>query len=173
MQEITGDLWQPSTWKPKLDLNEFDRVWLCITTNGAIKKNGAAVMGAGLAKDAKQKFPNIDSILGERIAYGGNCVHRLKRIERTNKGTCIDVYSFPTKHHWRERSDLALVKSSASKLVQIYHEALDRKENNLVVMPRPGCGNGKLDWHSQVKPAIEPILKEPNLVVISWLELKG
>ena len=49
MKEIKSDI-----WKVKAD-------WICVTTNGKIRADGRAVMGAGIAKDAKIRFPDIDS----------------------------------------------------------------------------------------------------------------
>jgi hypothetical protein len=140
---------------------------LCITTNGYVKKNGAAVMGAGVAKEAKERFPNIDIVLGKRITQFGNYVHFLKPVGRTKKGTPVELYSFPTKHYWYDSSCLKLIESSAEQLVSLYNKALDDGNKPLIVLPRPGCGNGRLDWESQVKPILKPILEKPNFIVIS------
>lgn len=65
MFETTCDIWQPKTWN--LELEPIETLWLCITTNGYIKKNGCAVMGAGVAKQARDRFDGLDRLLGEKL----------------------------------------------------------------------------------------------------------
>jgi hypothetical protein len=36
-----------------------------------------------------------------------------------------------------------------------------------VLLPRPGCSNGGLDWETQVKPVLEKILNDDRFVIIS------
>ena len=145
MQEIQGNIWDQ-----KCD-------WLCVTTNGIIKKNGCAVMGKGIALQAKQRYPYIDKILAQKIQKNGNIVSPLIKVD----GHCI--LSFPTKHHWKDSSDLELIKESATQLKTHFDE---QSEKPVVILPRPGCSNGKLDW-ADVKAIIEPILIDDNFLVIS------
>jgi hypothetical protein len=65
MKEIFGDLW------------EVHSDALIITTNGFVKNNGRAVMGRGCAREARDKYKDLDLILGEKIKKGGNHVHEL------------------------------------------------------------------------------------------------
>lgn len=132
MQEIFGDLWayfqRPETT-------------VLITTNGTIKKTGRCVMGKGNARQARDKFPGIDLELGKKILEHGNFPHPLLN------GL---IYSFPVKHQWFERADLALIVSSATILDRL---ARARAEHYIYVLPRPGCKNGQLLWE-EVKPVI-------------------
>ena len=59
-----GDLWQ------------FYAVGevIAIPTNGIVKSNGDAVMGAGLAKDAASRFPDLPKWLGDRLKQFGNAI---------------------------------------------------------------------------------------------------
>ena len=50
MLEITGNIFDPDSWSCKPTTLE---IALCVTTNGEIKANGQAVMGAG----RKLRFP--------------------------------------------------------------------------------------------------------------------
>ena len=90
MKEITGNIWDY--------LGEKDVV-LCITTNGYVKGNGAAVMGRGVALQAKSHFPGIEYELGKLIKDHGNLVQFL-----TGAMTAA-VIAFPVKHRWREPAD--------------------------------------------------------------------
>lgn len=136
MIEKTGDFWR-----------EHGDAFV-ITTNGTIKTSGACVMGRGIALEAKNRFPGIDKTLGREISNHGNRVHAL--------GTWTDaalkrylMYSFPVKHDWFEVADPILIANSASRLVLETHLC------DKIVIVRPGCGNGQLEWGD-----VKPILKE-------------
>lgn len=127
--------------------------YICITTNGFVKTNGECVMGAGVAKEAKEKFRSdgFSQMVGKIIKNSGNNVYML---------TEYRIFTFPTKHNWFENSDIELIKKSAKQLVEYINEFKIPR----VYLPRPGCGNGKLKW-KDVKPAIEPILDDRILIV--------
>jgi hypothetical protein len=122
----------------------------CITTNGYVRKDGAAVMGRGVALQCKTIFPGIEFNLGAMIAAGGNVVHRFGEPPRTTH----PLYSFPVKVNWNEKARLELIELSAIQLA-----AMPFSPDSTVVLPRPGCGNGELKWE-QVKPVIEGILDD-------------
>jgi O-acetyl-ADP-ribose deacetylase (regulator of RNase III) len=109
---------------------------ICITTNGIVKKNKEAVMGAGIALEASNRFPELPKILGQKLIELGNKVFLLHEDES------YSIVSFPTKNHWKDKSDLKLIKKSILELVKLTQE----KGWNKIVLPRPGCGNGGLDW---------------------------
>ena len=106
-------------------------------------------MGAGIAKAFAQRYLELPSILGYKLIESGNRVHYLMSLNN------IDIFSFPTKHHWRERSDLTLITTSARTLAIL---AASRPDCTFV-LTKPGCGNGGLSW-SEVKDAISPILPD-------------
>jgi hypothetical protein len=145
MKEIRGDVF---------DLMEGDFDAFCITTNGVVKKNGACVMGAGIAQTCRDRFKGIDLKLGMKITADGNHVYQL--------GRYIDgrILSFPVKHKWNESADLDLIERSCHEL----NILVDEKGYDNVLLPRPGCGNGKLKW-ADVKKKIKPILSDKIYVV--------
>lgn len=124
MLETYGNLWEYH------DRGE----WICITTNGDVRKDGCAVMGRGVALQAKHRFPKLPYLLGKRITRLGNHVQRFE----THR-----LFSFPVKHHWSDRADFNLIRRSCAELMS----RLKRSGPNRVVLPRPGCGNGQLDWN--------------------------
>lgn len=144
MIEREGDLWN-------MDCN-----WLCITTNGIIRSDGKAVMGRGVALQAKERIPLIDTILAEKLIKNGNIVSALLSYE--NKW----IISFPTKHNWRDKSDLDLIISSAQQLKKHFDS---QSKKPIVLLPRPGCANGGLEW-SLVKDAIKPILTDDEFIIV-------
>lgn len=137
MKERIGDLWD----------HYPGRVLRCVTTNGVVKRNGELVMGAGVARQAAQRHPRLPSILGRLVQERGNHVHVVD-----------DLASFPTKHHWKQPSDLNLIIRSARELV---YEA---RNFDSVVMTRPGCGLGRLKWED-VRPWLENLFDDRFLVV--------
>jgi len=144
MIEIKGDLWAEGK---KADA-------ICITTNGFVKKNGAAVMGRGCALEARQKFPGIDFILGKELLQYNTRVFEILTYNQ-NKEHSISIVSFPVKYNFWEKASLTLIEKSAKELVEA---ANNRESWKKILIPRPGCGNGKLDWNTEVKPILEGIL---------------
>jgi len=143
MKEITGNLW---------DFHGYHNTVICLTTNGTVKANGEGVMGRGNALEATQRFPGIAAKLGDRLMHRGNHVEWL----------FVGVLMFPVKHQWFERADLELIARSVQEL-QRFIEANPRL---IWILPRPGVGNGKLDW-KDVKPLLE---KLPDSVYVITFE---
>jgi hypothetical protein len=144
MIEATNDLW----------LTPADA--RCITTNGTVKPNGRAVMGRGCAKQATERYFAMQLTLGTAIKLYGNHV---LIIDPHCDG--IPLVSFPVKYEWSERADLDLIARSAHELV-----ALTAVQGwTAVVLPRPGCGNGKRHWESEVRPILQPLLDDRFTVV--------
>lgn len=129
MKEVVGDAWSLA--------NKFDV--LCITTNGQIDKNNELVMGKGIALTCKTKYPQIPGLLAQYVIQYGNRVFNLGK----DGVTGVRLASFPTKNHWRDKSDINLIKSSAIQLVEMANANGWTK----VLLTRPGCGCGQLDWN--------------------------
>ncbi len=141
MNEVNGNLWDSNA-----DI-------IVITTNGAVRKDGAAIMGRGVALQAKNRYTGIEYILGKLIRENGNHVNFVI-------GGLPKIVSFPVKHHWRERADLKLINQSVLELVLLTNRLnlhLKPSFTYTVALPRPGCGNGRLRWED-VKSIIRPIL---------------
>lgn len=135
MFEVKGDL-----WKLPADM-------ICVTTNGFIKGDGKAVMGRGCAYEATQLIPNIQETLAQSIMAHGNVVADLGE----NRGR--KVVSFPVKHNWWEAADIDLIERSCQQLV-VKVNLMYPNTRAFIAIPRPGCGNGKLEW-TDVRPICE------------------
>ena len=140
MKEVTGDLWT------------FEADVRVITTNGTIKKDGTCVMGKGCALEAVRKFPWLPKFLGADLKAIGNLPHNYMPSDYPQA-----IWTFPTKHNWWEKSDIKLIAQSAQYLAD--HFSHPEYADSVIVMPRPGCGNGWLDW-KDVKAVLEPILDD-------------
>lgn len=123
----------------------------CITTNGALRKNGYAIMGKGIALDARNRYHDIEAILGSFINKYGIHVFLLG----------YNLISFPTKYHWKQDSDVQLITRSAQELVILLKDHPAKR----VLLTRPGCGNGNLKW-PKVKTVIKDILVDNKFIIV-------
>jgi hypothetical protein len=119
---------------------------ICIPTNTMVKRDGTAVMGAGLALQAARQLPDAPAILGASIATEPS-----KLIVNIGTWGSATVLSFPTKRDWRNPSNLDLIRSSATELLSIAAR-FDR-----IIIPRVGGGLGGLDFEREVKPLLQAI----------------
>jgi len=149
MKEINGDIW---------DYHKKGH-WIVITTNGNVKANGEAVMGKGIALQARQRIEWLSYELGRKITENGNKTYWFNEIR---------IITLPSKHNWWEKADINLIESSIKDLVRIvdaqypYLKDSDYKKETCLV--RPGCSNGQLDW-KDVKPILEKYLDDRFIVV--------
>lgn len=129
------------------EYKNFDAI--CITTNGKVKKDGKAVMGAGVAKACRDYFKGSDKNLADMLKRNGNCT----QLFDTRDG--VSIIAFPTKEDWRDASDIELIKRSSEQLVEL----MNTYGFNSVLLPQPGCTNGGLEW-DYVREIIQPILDD-------------
>jgi O-acetyl-ADP-ribose deacetylase (regulator of RNase III) len=147
---------------------------ICITTNGFVTTRGEAVMGMGCAKAAAERWPGLRRQLGGLIRKYGNrpmivgktpqyrvVSFPVKPVSVINDGT--NVVSHAAAKYvagnvvpgFHAIADLDTIEKSALQLV----EMANKFGWTRVVIPRPGCGAGELDW-ADVKPVLEGILDD-------------
>jgi hypothetical protein len=143
MIEHRGDLWQHFHEKGHQ---------IGISTNGFVKRNGDAVMGRGCAHEATLLSPRTARTLGTYIKLRGNVPGYIDVPDEKAWGA-YRLMILPVKHNWWERADLSLIKASVNFLAA---EAQGHPEITFHV-PRLGCGNGKLDWNTVVRPMMAPL----------------
>lgn len=159
MREITGDLWN---FRPVVDGVTLRVDAVCIPTNGMYTVRNdvpRAVMGRGVAYEAARRYPGLREYLGLELKQRGNIPMSLIRAGNNPSEDPILV-SFPTKNHWRNKSSLRLIARSAYRLAQ----KADINGWEVITLPRPGCGNGGLDW-TVVKAIIGPVLDDRFIIV--------
>lgn len=144
-----------------LPVDEKDAV--CITTNGVIRKDGRAVMGRGIARIADIKF-NLAPALADGLRKYGNHAFYMGALRDAQTGRVMSVITFPTKHDWKNKSDLDLIQQSARELIGLCNQYGIQR----CYLPCPGCANGGLDWETQVRPLIEPILAGDRFVIADY-----
>jgi len=153
--EVKGDIWEfHSEGNP-----------IAVTTNPIINTRGKVVMGRGIAKEAATRFPRLPAELAMKIQSNktANRPHNIVYYFPE-----YNIFTFPTKHHWRYDSNTELIKHSYLRLRRLVAKL--RKEKRLpsslkVYIPRPGCGNGRLDWSTEVKPILENEVCKDIIVV--------
>jgi hypothetical protein len=141
MQELTGDLW-----------TYLGKGMIAITTNGYVTWDGRAMLGQGVARQAGERFPNLALRLGQVIREGGNHVLELGD----------GLVSFPVEDSPWSLPDLRLIRRSAEELRAL----ADERGWSLVIVPRPGCGGGGLDW-GEVAPVLRGHFDERFVVITS------
>jgi len=146
MKEVTGDIWDA-------ELNV-----ICVTTNGNVNKNEELIMGKGFALEVSERFPGISKFFGKQVLHLGNVPHLYRNYPLIKE---MYVISLPTKHHWRDNSDIKLIENSIKLLVEIVDGQPSFRK---IGMTRPGCGNGGLNWELTVKPLIEPYMNDRFIV---------
>lgn len=130
---------------------QFDDSIRLITTNGIVKSDGTAVMGAGLALTVAKGNPWIPVKLGALITEHGNRPFNLG----------LGWASFPTKNDWRDSSDPLFIIYSATMLV----EMADKFSWESIVSPKPGCGLGGLQW-PDVRAELLPIFDDRFTILV-------
>jgi len=175
MIEITGNIW-----------DYYDEGYsICITTNGFVNSKGCATMGKGIALQAKRYFRGIDRKLGDML--GGPTV-----VGNPSNWFIIEeiaprVFTFPVKRDlgictpnnvvehmtwkfkigdiapgWALKAEIGIIRDSLI-LLDTRHT---NKRFDEIILPRPGCGAGELNWKWDVKPLCEEY--GDWLKVITW-----
>ena len=148
---------------------EFGNIWemeadaRCISTNGEVNQKGEAIMGKGVALQAKVHCPGIETEIGKHLQETGNHVYLIASFSANlmrYKMLYYYYFTFPTKNKWKESSSLPLIENSCLELISI----INRVKFKRVLLPRPGCGNGGLKWEN-VKPAIQDLLDDRVVIV--------
>ena len=136
MKELYGNLWEVPC-----DLR-------VITTNGVVNSSGAAVMGRGCAREAKERFPGLEHLFARMLKKHGNRVMRLRALPDGSH-----LATFPSRSTGARRPCRSSSAAASDQLVAV----ADKFGYERVALPRPGCGNGRLRW-TEVKGLLEPIL---------------
>ena len=124
--------------------------------------NTVGVMGKGIAKRFKQVYPDMFERYQELCESDAFDIGDLWLYKTPNKW----VLNFPTKHHWRQRSQPEYVEQGLRKFVDTYHVY----GITSISFPLLGCGNGELDWETQVRPLMEKYLNPLPISVFVHLK---
>jgi len=112
--------------------------------------NTVGVMGKGIAKDFKTIYPEMFKRYQELCEKKMLTIGRLWLYKTDHKW----ILNFPTKVHWKNPSKIEYIEAGLKKFVSCYAE----KGITSISFPMLGCGNGELDWDSEVRPLMEHYL---------------
>ena len=113
--------------------------------------NTVGVMGKGIAKTFKSIYPEMYEEYRQRCDSGELSIGNLFLYRTAHKW----VLNFPTKRHWRQASRLADIAGGLDTFCQTYAD----EGMTSIAFPQLGCGNGGLDWETQVRPLMERSLE--------------
>ena len=123
--------------------------------------NTVGVMGKGIAKDFKELYPEMFAGYQRLCEEDMFSVGQLWLYKTPHKW----ILNFPTKKHWRYPSKPEYVEAGLDKFARMYQDA----RITSISFPQLGCGNGGLDWNTQVKPLMEHYLKSLPLEIFIHL----
>jgi hypothetical protein len=158
MELIKGNIWEYKN----------DNNYVVIPTNIGWKKDGKNVMGAGLAKQALAKFPDIDSIYGNYCRYYYDRYRYIdvppywyenyKLIFMASKP--LDL-SAPYRS-WLQDSSVQQIEISCNQLIQ----QMEERKFPEIIMPIMGVGNGKLKQENVLPLLIDKFEKYDNIKIV-------
>jgi len=164
----------------------IEKLWtrndlLIFTSNSVVRKDGRLVMGKGIAKVVRDNLEpiakqcDIDEYYGSLVKEYGNRPFIVRTtafgLEFLNEPQYI--MSFPTKHHWRDKSSLELIRKSRKLAVQEIKRFLEsdrffREGVKRVLCPLWGTENGGLS----IEDVREELLAFKKEVEALGLEVK-
>lgn len=126
--------------------------------------NCVGVMGAGLAKQFKKKFPNMFN------HYRTICFNKSLDIGKIDYCKEKDkvIFNFPTKIHWKNKSLIEYIDKGIDALILIVEE-LDVKS---IAVPMLGCELGGLNKqivHTLIVNKFANEFKRKNLLIEIYL----
>jgi len=123
-----------------------------ITTNSTLRRDGTLVMGRGMARQARDRFPGLDAALGGQIRQvcGSGGQYGLLISPRWQPGAAPHKLGcFQVKRHWQRPADLTLIGHSVTALTWWARLHSDCH----IHLNFPGIGNGGL-----ARTAVLPLL---------------
>lgn len=117
-----------------------------ITTNPIITIAEAVVMGRGLAKEIKDRYPDLPYDFAKQLKAGYANVGYIGKYDHQRVGW------FMVKSHWQEPAELEIINKSVEQLTAV---AMFNKHWR-IDLNFPGIGNGKLK-RQDVLPIIEQL----------------
>ena len=123
--------------------------------------NTVGVMGKGIAKQFKKIYPDMFREYQQICESRSFDIGDLWLYKTENRW----ILNFPTKRHWRQPSEVDYIERGLQKFVEVHYIY----GITTVSFPQLGCGNGELDWHTQVRPLMEDYLSRLPIEVFIHL----
>jgi O-acetyl-ADP-ribose deacetylase (regulator of RNase III)/uncharacterized protein YwgA len=126
--------------------------------------NCVGVMGKGVALEFKNRWPENFKQYKKLCRDHWLRPGRVFVFENHNMFGPAEprfLVNFPTKDHWRGKSELSYIRDGLDDLVV----QLRAHQIKSIALPPLGCGNGGLDW-ADVKPIIQSKLADVGVEVV-------
>jgi len=125
-----------------------------ITTNRVIKKDGTLTMGAGIALEAKQRYPQLPAYFAHYINThykDKDCYHIIPPMQvdpppDRHVSSEWSIGAIQTKVNWKDPSPSDLILCSLRHLDTWAVQQALTKEKRRLHCPIPGIGKGGLDF---------------------------
>ncbi len=166
MKIVNGDLWSYS-----------ETHWITIPVNVGWNTRGENIMGAGVAKQAKERCPDLAKWFGGICSSFREKTPVILYTDQSKLDTFRYYVLFPTKSlnekaphlSWRSASSLDFVKKSIDQLAEMGANRNGPGSRTLgtreVVLPLIGCGFGGLS-PDDVVPLLENALDDSFTLVV-------
>ncbi len=125
--------------------------------------NTVGIMGKGIALMFKEAFPENFSAYAAACKAGDVRVGRMFVTERVDMYGPRWIINFPTKEHWRGRSQIQWIEEGLEDLKRVITDRGIRS----VALPPLGAGNGGLSW-GLVRSHIESALSTDEVEIIIY-----
>lgn len=167
MRIVRGDIW------------DYHRrgAFVVVPTNTCTRADGTAVMGAGLAKQAAERFPQLPEAYGFVLCEIDPLTGEEATPEEWHNPELPWIYEperlvlFPTKCEWRKGSMLKLIHQNLESFTQQWgsfnaEQMRAARKGPFVAWPMLGCGLGGLNWETEVRPLMERYLQCERFAVV-------
>lgn len=134
----------------KMEQNIIEDIFMADTQVIVNPVNLVGVMGAGLAKEMKNRYPEMFQKYKRACDSGAFNEGQLQLCKQGD----VWILNFPTKKHWKEASDLELIEKGLKTFVNTY----EQKGITSITFPKLGCGLGGLNWEKDVAPLMHKYL---------------
>ena len=125
--------------------------------------NTVGVMGKGIAHEFKRIYPEMFEAYRNHCEQGDLQIGQLFLYKTPYKW----ILNFPTKKHWRSPSKERYIDAGLRKL----RDRCAALGITSIAFPELGCGNGELDFETQVRPLMERYLS--RLSVPAFIYVRG
>lgn len=133
-------------------LIEHGDIWTDDADVLVVPVNCVGVLGAGLAREAKRRFPTLEPVYRALCRHASFRPGGLVVLEAGEYRLPRSVALATTKDHWRDPSQLEWVAT-----ICVAMDWADRPDGRSWAVPALGCGHGGLPW-SEVLAIMEHAL---------------
>ncbi|MBI2802211.1 MAG: macro domain-containing protein [Gammaproteobacteria bacterium] len=127
--------------------------------------NCVGIMGKGIALQFKNKWPDNFKAYEVACKKGEVKLGHMWIFDAGGLVTPNYIINFPTKQHWRGKSEILSIRDGLSALVA----QIKRLGIRSIAIPPLGCGNGGLQW-TDVRPLIEAAFADVTDVEVRLFE---